>query len=82
MRTELGTREPPLLVMSRTTPTRLWNDSADPAELAAALGWGAVGATANPVIALAALRAGGPRWRGRVAELAQLSPAAAAHPSA
>jgi transaldolase len=62
--------EPPLLTMSRTTPTRLWNDSADPAELTAALGWGAVGATANPVIALAALRADGARWRRRIGELA------------
>jgi transaldolase len=62
--------EPPLLTMSRTTATRLWNDSADPAELTAALGWGAVGATANPVIALAALRADGPRWRERLKALA------------
>src|ERR671933_640992 len=58
--------EPPLLTMSRTTPTKLWNDSADPAELTAAIGWGAVGATANPVIALAALRADTPRWRDRL----------------
>src|ERR687883_1689074 len=62
--------EPPLLTMTRTTPTRLWNDSADPAELTAAIGWGAVGATANPVIALAALRADAPRWRERLANLA------------
>ena len=62
--------EPPLLTMSRTTPTRLWNDSADPAELTAAIGWGAVGATANPVIALAALRADASRWRERLAALA------------
>jgi transaldolase len=62
--------EPPLLTMSRTTPTRLWNDSADPAELTAAIGWGAVGATANPVIALAALRADTARWRQRLGELA------------
>ncbi len=66
----------PLLVMTRTTPTRLWNDSADPVELSAALGWGAVGATANPVIALAALHADGPRWRRRLAELAQRHPVA------
>ena len=43
--------------------TRLWNDSATPAELSAAIGWGAVGATCNPVIALAALRSDLPRWR-------------------
>jgi transaldolase len=68
--------EPPLLTMSRTTPTRLWNDSADPRELTAAIGWGAVGATANPVIALAALRADGPRWRGRLTKLAAEHPTA------
>ena len=36
---------------SATTPTVLWNDSADPDELAASIGFGAVGATCNPVIA-------------------------------
>jgi transaldolase len=64
------TVDPPLLTMTRTTPTRLWNDSADPAELSAAISWGAVGATCNPVIALTVLRAGGSRWRERVAQLA------------
>src|SRR5947208_2304166 len=68
--------EPPLLTMTRTTATRLWNDSADPGELSAAIGWGAVGATANPVIALAALRADAPRWRERLATLAAGHPAA------
>jgi len=68
--------EPPLLTMTRTTPTRLWNDSADPGELSAAIGWGAVGATANPVIALAALRANGPRWRERLSALAAEHPRA------
>jgi transaldolase len=79
MSTEAPSRtdvEPPLLTMTRTTATRLWNDSADPNELSAAIGWGAVGATANPVIALAALRADGPRWRGRITELASDHPAA------
>src|SRR4051812_13832637 len=55
----------PLLRMSQTTPTRLWNDSATPSELSAAIGWGAVGATCNPVIALAALRSDLPRWQQR-----------------
>src|SRR3954468_14090969 len=68
--------KPPLLTMTRTTPTRLWNDSADPGELSAAIGWGAVGATANPVIALAALRANGPRWRERLSALAADHPRA------
>ena len=68
--------ESPLLTMSRTTPTRLWNDSADPGELTAAISWGAVGATANPVIALAALRADAPRWRERLTTLAAEHPTA------
>src|SRR3954471_5468242 len=70
---------PPLLRMARETPTRLWNDSATPAELSAAIGrgggggarhpltpapaWGAVAATCTPVIALAALRSALPRWQ-------------------
>jgi transaldolase len=68
--------EPPLLTMSRTTATKLWNDSADPTELSASIRWGAVGATANPVIALAALRADAPRWRRRLSELAADHPGA------
>mgnify|MGYP003457942851 CR=1 FL=1 len=30
----------PLLRMTQDTPTCLWNDSADPKELAEAIGWG------------------------------------------
>ena len=71
-----GTTESPLLRMAQHTPTRLWNDSATPAELSAAIGWGAVGATCNPVIALAALRSDLPRWRSRIAEYAHLHPTA------
>src|SRR3954463_13234784 len=67
---------PPLLRMARETPTRLWNDSATLSELSAAIGWGAVGATCNPVIALAALRSDLPRWQGRIREYA------AGHPTA
>jgi transaldolase len=66
----------PLLRMARTTPTRLWNDSATSAELSAAIGWGAVGATCNPVIALAALRSDLPRWQQRIREYAGEHPAA------
>lgn len=58
--------ESPLLRMTQDTPTVLWNDSANPAELADAISWGAVGATCNPVIALAALRADAPKWRSRI----------------
>ena len=65
---------PPLLRMTQTTPTVLWNDSADPVELAAAIGWGAVGATCNPVLALSALKAHRDRWRDRVCTLAAERP--------
>ena len=64
----------PLLRMTQTTPTCLWNDSADPVELAQAIGWGAVGATCNPVIALAALKADAPTWAGRIREYAASHP--------
>jgi transaldolase len=71
-----ATTPSPLLTMTQTTPTALWNDSADPVELTAAIGWGAVGATCNPVIALAAIRADQQRWEGRVRELARDRPTA------
>ena len=67
---------PPLLRMARETPTRLWNDSATLSELSDAIGWGAVGATCNPVIALAALRSDLPRWQARIREYAAEHPAA------
>ena len=67
---------PPLLRMARETPTRLWNDSATPAELSAAIGWGAVGATCNPVIALGALRSDLPRWHQRIRAYATEHPTA------
>src|SRR3954465_13743686 len=67
---------PPLLRMARETPTRLWNDSATLSELSAAIGWGAVGATCTPVIALAALRSDLPRWQARIREYADEQPTA------
>src|SRR5689334_13983247 len=70
------TAAPPLLRMARETPTVLWNDSATLTELSAAIGWGAVGATCNPVIALAALRSDLPRWQGRIREYAAEHPTA------
>jgi transaldolase len=66
----------PLLRMTQTTPTCLWNDSADPRELSEAIGWGAVGATCNPVIALAALKADAPLWAKRIREYAGEHPTA------
>lgn len=68
--------ESPLLRMTQTTTTCLWNDSADPVELAQAIGWGAVGATCNPVIALAALKADLPTWSNRIREYAAEHPTA------
>jgi transaldolase len=67
----------PLLTMTTSTPTCLWNDSATPSELTQAISWGAVGATCNPVIALAALRADLPRWQQRMADCAAAQPAEA-----
>lgn len=70
-----GSAEPPLLRMTQSTPTSLWNDSANPAELAAAIGWGAVGATCNPVLALSALTADRERWNARIRQIAAEQPA-------
>ncbi|UFS59163.1 transaldolase family protein [Subtercola endophyticus] len=66
----------PLRVAAESTPTVLWNDSADPDELSRSIGFGAVGATCNPVIALAAIRAHLDVWRPRIAELAVEHPRA------
>jgi transaldolase len=66
----------PLRTMTETTPTVLWNDSSTLSELTTAIGWGAVGATCNPVIALAAIRSDLPRWQERIAEIAHDRPTA------
>ena len=72
----MATPPSPLLEMTRSTPTVLWNDSADPQELSQGLNWGVVCATCNPVIALACIRADLPRWSARILELAQERPTA------
>ena len=59
----------PLQEMTRTTPTCLWNDSADPDELRWSLGQGGVGATCNPVIAHTVLKTRLDEWRPRIAAL-------------
>lgn len=64
----------PLAHAAATTPTALWNDSADPDELRRSIAFGAVGATCNPVIALAALRRRPDHWRARLAALAAEHP--------
>ena len=55
--------------MTQTTPTALWNDSADLDELAFAMAHGAVGATCNPVIAHNVIKARAKEWRPRIAQL-------------
>jgi transaldolase len=59
-----------------TTPTALWNDSADPTELRTSISFGAVGATCNPVIALAAITANIEEWAPRIRQIARTLPTA------
>ena len=66
----------PLHQMTQTTPTCLWNDSASIAELNDSISHGAVGATCNPVIALAALKADMATWKPRIVELIREMPSA------
>jgi transaldolase len=68
--------ELPLLTAARTTPTALWNDSADLDELRRSIAFGAVGATCNPVIALTVVKSHLDRWVPRIRELAQEHPTA------
>jgi transaldolase len=72
--TQAGTT--PLEQMTSTEPTVLWNDSADPRELAQSIAWGAVGATCNPVVALQCIKNDLPRWTGRMARIAEERPTA------
>ncbi|HVC05449.1 MAG TPA: transaldolase family protein [Candidatus Acidoferrales bacterium] len=69
-------RASPLLRMTQTTPTCLWNDSASIPELTYAMEQGAVGATCNPVIAAAVLAADAPTWRPRTQRLVSEFPTA------
>jgi transaldolase len=66
----------PLHQMTQTTPTCLWNDSADPDELRASIEQGAVGATCNPVIAHTVLKSRLAEWRPRITALAREMPTA------
>jgi transaldolase len=54
--------------------TALWNDSADPAELVRSIGFGAVGATCNPVIAYTAISKHLDEWAPRIARIAAENP--------
>lgn len=63
------TYKSPLHQMTQTTPTSLWNDSADIDELKYAMEHGAVGATCNPVIAFGILKKELSVWRPRIQAL-------------
>lgn len=76
MSTMIGQPPSPLTLMSRTTATVLWNDSADLQELRQSIGFGAVGATCNPVIAQATIKKHSQTWGPRIAELAAANPTA------
>ena len=71
-----GSAESPLLQMTTTTPTVLWNDSADPAELTEAITWGCVGATCNPVIAYSTIKKHPDVWAPRIRAIAERLPTA------
>lgn len=76
---ELSTRttyKSALHQMTQTTPTCLWNDSADIDELRFAIEHGAVGATCNPVIAHTVLKTHLAEWRPRIAALVREMPRA------
>lgn len=62
--------------MTQTTPTRLWNDSADIEELRYAIEHGGVGATCNPVIALGILKKDVATWRPRIQQVMREFPEA------
>ena len=76
VRTATDSSELPLLSASKRTRTALWNDSADPRELEQSIAFGAVGATCNPVIALAAIKSNLAIWRPRLQEIAEVNPTA------
>jgi len=59
----------PLFQMTQTTPTCLWNDSANIEELTYSIEHGAVGATCNPSIAVTVIKQELPVWKPRILEL-------------
>jgi transaldolase len=66
----------PLFEMTQTTPTCLWNDSAAIDELTYSIEHGAVGATCNPVIVVAALKKEMKLWIDRIRALSEEFPTA------
>lgn len=70
-------KETPLRLMTRTTPTVLWNDSCSLAELGESIERnGTVGATCNPVIVLSVLKKEWGLWKDRISQLIRELPAA------
>jgi transaldolase len=65
----------PLAQTVADTPTDIWNDSCNVDELAYAVAFGAVGATANPTIVVDNWKKDPGRWTARVRELAAEEPA-------
>ncbi len=66
----VANQETKLHLMTRTTPTVLWNDSCSLQELGDSIVHnGAVGATCNPVIVLTVLKKEWHLWKDRIAEL-------------
>lgn len=66
----------PLREAADSTPTALWNDSADLAELTQSMAFGAVGATCNPVIAYTVIKSNLATWTPRIRALAEQFPTA------
>lgn len=64
----------PLLDAARTTPTALWNDSSDLAELTQSISFGGVGATCNPVIAYTTISKNLDVWTPRIKAIAEANP--------
>lgn len=52
-----------------STPTGFWNDSCEPTTLTRAVGWGATGATSNPVIVIGCVRENPSRWTSVIADI-------------
>jgi transaldolase len=67
--TRAASYQGPLHEMTQTTPTCLWTDTAGYEELSASIGYGAVGATCNPVIAVQVLKKEAATWRPRMQAL-------------
>jgi transaldolase len=71
------TPETTLRLMTRTTPTVLWNDSCSLSELGESIEKnGTVGATCNPVIVLSVLKKEWGLWKDRISQLITEMPSA------